>query len=664
MNRCCRYWESVFAGVGVSLLVLDGPTVAADMPVKAPYLQPVFDWTGFYIGAHAGYGRGTSSAVLIDPLLATTATNSSFSGMIGGVQAGYNFQMPSGLLLGVEADLTFPNYLISNSIVGLLATPRSAVVEQWDYVGTVRGRVGYAADHWLLYATGGLAYAGERFVNSPPVGDEEKHLNVRLGWAAGAGVEYAFAPDWSLRLEYLYNRFDKADVRLASGAQYSSTLDFQSLRVGLNRKVDWPGSRNLAPRTALTDPESDRWEIHGQTTYLPQGYPGFRALYTGTNSLTPAPQAQATWSNSLFVNVRLWEGGEVYYNPELLQGFGLNDTVGAAGFPNGEAQKSNFPYPHYNTSRLFLRQTFGFGGEQEELASGPTQIGGKVDISRLTVQAGKFAVLDIFDGNAYAKDTRKDFINWSMWAPGAFDYSADKVGLTYGATAELNQKHWALRSGYFLMPSVSNANSFDSKVLERGTYVLELETRYSLFSQPGKLRAIAWLNSAFSGSYRETLNNPALNLDIAQTRTGRIKYGYIFSLEQALTDQVGLFGRWSWNDGKTEIMAFTDIDASLSLGLSIKGAKWGRPDDVIGIGGAINALSRDHRDFIAAGGLGILIGDGALNYRRERILESYYAYALNKQLTLTADYQLITNPAYNADRGPVHVFSGRFHGEF
>ena len=195
--------------------------------------------------------------------------------------------------------------------------------------------------------------------------------------------------------------------------------------------------------------------------------------------------------------------------------------------------------------------------------------------------------------------------------------------------------------------------------------MLELETRYSLFSQPGKLRTIGWLNSAYSGSYRETLNNPALNLDIAQTRTGRIKYGYVVNVEQAMTDDIGLFGRWSWNDGKTEIMAFTDIDASLSLGASIKGTKWGRPDDVIGIGGAINALSqrpsRLHRRRRAR----------RPDRRRrssttasERILETYYAYALTKQLTLTADYQFITNPAYNADRGPVHVFSGRFHGEF
>jgi high affinity Mn2+ porin len=646
----------------LGLFAFDGPAFAADLPFKAAPAQRVFDWTGLYIGAHAGFSRGSSNAVLSDPL--PVASSNTFDGMIGGVQAGYNYKLPSGVLLGLEADFSFPNYLISNSVVSSLATTRSAITEQWDYVATARGRIGYAAGAWLAYATGGFAWTGERFLNTPAIGDDEKKLNTRLGWSAGAGVEYAFAPHWSARLEYLYSRFGTADIGFASGTHYASTMDFQSLRVGLNRKVDWPETSNLVPRTSLTDTESDRWEIHGQSTFLPQGYPAFRALYSGPNSLTPASQLQETWSNSLFLNARLWQGGEVYYNPELLQGFGLSDTVGVAGFPSGEAQKSNFPYPHYNTSRLFVRQTFGFGGEQEELASGVLQLAEKVDVSRLTVQAGKFAVLDVFDGNSYAKDARRDFMNWSIWAPGAFDYSADKVGLSYGVTAELNQKQWALRAGYFLMDAVSNSNNFDTRVFQRGEYLVELETRYSLFSQPGRLRTIAWLNSAFSGSYRETLDNPALNLDIAQTRTGRIKYGYVINLEQALTDQFGLFGRWSWNDGKTEIMAFTDIDASLSLGASIRGAKWGRPDDVIGIGGAINALSRDHRDFIAAGGLGPLIGDGRLNYRRERILETYYAYAISKALTLTADYQFVTNPAYNADRGPVSIFSGRLHGEF
>ena len=658
-----RTWDRALAGVALAALAL-GPAAAADIksPAKASYLQPVFDWTGFYIGGHIGYGRGSSNATLADPDIATSSKV--VSGLTGGVQGGFNYLTSSGLLFGVEADLSFPNYLPTNHVVSAIATPRSGLEERWDYLGTARGRVGYASGPWLAYVTGGFAWAGERFLNTPTGGNEEKQINVRPGWAAGVGLEYGFAPHWSVRLEYLYSQYGRADVRFPSGTQFSSTLDFQQVRIGLNRKVDWPGSPTWKPKADLTDTESDRWEIHGQTTFLPQGYPAFRAPYTGTNSLTPAPQAQETWSNSLYLNARLWQGGEVYYNPELLQGFGLSDTVGAAGFPSGEAQKSNFPYPHYNTSRLFLRQTFGFGGEQEELASGQLQLPGKVDVSRLTLQAGKLSVLDVFDGNAFAKDTRKDFMNWSMWAPGAFDYAADKLGLTYGMTAELNQKQWALRGGYFLIDAESNSNNFDTQVFRRGQYVAELETRYRLFSQPGKLRTIAWITSANSGSYRETLNNPALNLDIAQTRTGRIKYGYAFSLEQALTDDIGLFGRWSWNDGKTEIMAFTDIDASLSMGTSIKGAKWGRPDDVIGIGGAINALSNDHRDFIAAGGLGPLIGDGALNYRKERILETYYAYALTQQITLTADYQFVTNPAYNADRGPVHVFSGRLHAEF
>lgn len=647
------------------LCALSGAATAADLPptlpVKANPASPSFDWNGLYIGAHASFGWGHSAATLADPT--AVGARNTFGGMIGGLQTGANWVLSSGILLGVEADVSFPNYYESNSIISGLTSPRSDIQEKLDMVGTVRGRFGIVSGPWLTYATGGLAWSSTRFINTPPSGGEEKQLLQRFGWVAGAGIEYAFAPHWSARLEYLYSDLGSTNVAFASGAGYASTHDFQSLRIGLNRKIGDAASGLSSPASWI-EPESDRWEIHGQTTYLAQGYPTFRAPYSGPNSLAPNAQMKTTWSNSLFLNARLWDGGEIYYNPELAQGFGLSDTVGAGGFPNGEAQKSDFAYPHYNTSRLFVRQTFGFGGEQEELASGPTQLAGKVDVSRLTVQTGKFAVTDVFDGNAYAKDPRRDFMNWSIWAPGAFDYAADKVGLTYGVTAELNQKQWALRAGYFLMDAESNSNNFDMRVFQRGEYVVELETRYSLFGQPGKLRTIGWLNSAYSGSYRETLANPAFGLDIAQSRRGRIKYGYVLNLEQAITDDIGLFGRWSWNDGKTEIMAFTDIDASLSLGVSIKGTRWGRSDDVVGIGGAVNALSKDHRDFIAAGGMGVLIGDGRLNYRNERVLEAYYAFALNKQLTFTADYQLIVNPAYNADRGPVSIFSGRLHGEF
>ncbi|WP_425991795.1 carbohydrate porin [Afipia sp. DC4300-2b1] len=664
-RRGANILKSLFAGIALGALLFDAG-LAADKPIAMPLKEQragtYFDWSGLYIGAHMGYGWGRSNATRFDPL--PSALSHSYNGINGGVQAGYNVVLPSRVLLGVEADITFPNYINSNAVVSSPRSAEAGLTEKMDYVGSVRARLGYAEPSWMIYATGGFAWEGTRFASDLSGGLEEKSIQRRTGWAAGAGFEYAIDPLWSARLEYLYYDFGPADVRLPSGARYASALDFQTLRIGLNRKIDWPGSTGSQPVAARTAPSSDIWEIHGQTTYLSQGYPGFHAPYTGTNSLTPSRQSQATWSNSLYLNARLWDGGEVYFNPELLQGFGLSNTVGVAGFTSGEAQKSNFPYPRFNPSRFYLRQTFGFGGKQEELPSGPGQLAGKADVSRLTVQAGKFAVPDVFDGNAYAKDPRKDFMNWSIWAPGAFDYSADKVGLTYGVTAELNQRYWALRAGYFLMVSESNSGNFDMKVFQRGNYILELETRYSLFSQPGKFRTIAWLNSAYSGGYRDTLNDPALNLDISQTRRGRIKYGYVFNVEQAITSDIGVFGRWSWNDGKTEIMVFTDIDASLSFGTSIKGTSWGRPDDVIGIGGAFNALSKDHRDFVAAGGLGVLIGDGQINYRQEKILEIYYALAVNKQITATADYQFIANPAYNADRGPVSVFSGRLRGEF
>jgi high affinity Mn2+ porin len=657
-----RQFRLLVAAAVAAVAAVD-PAAAADRPVlptKAPATSPAYDWNGFYFGGHVGYGQGRTNATVTDP--AVTSLANTFGGNIAGVQFGYNLVLLSRVLIGLETDLTFANYLDSNAIVAGIPTARSNVREEYDYTGTVRARLGYVLDpRWMIYATGGFAFAGTRVLNNLPNIDEEKKLNVRSGWSLGAGFEYALSPHWSARAEYLYNQYIGADAQFPSGTHYSSAFNFQELRVGLNRKL---GAANSIEGDARIGTESDRWELHAQTTYIQQGYPSFRSPYQGTNSLSPFAQTRETWTMSAFVGMRLWDGGAVYYNPELLQGFGLSDTVGLGGFSNGEAQKSHFPTPRYSTSRLFLRHTFGVGGEQETLESAPNQLAEKVDVSRLTVQVGRFAVADVFDGNSYAKDTRKDFMNWAMWAPGAFDYSADKIGLTWGATAEFNQKNWALRAGYLLMDKESNSSDFDMNLFRRGEYVMELEERYNLFGRPGKLRIIPWINSVFAGSYRETLDNPVLNLDIAQTRKSRITYGYAVTLEQSVTDDVGVFGRWSWNDGHNEIMAFADIDRSLSGGVSIKGKSWGRANDTIGLGGAINGLSRDHRDFIAAGGLGPLIGDGALNYRTERILETYYSYALLDTTWLTFDYQFVANPAYNADRGPVNVFSARLHAEF
>ena len=635
------------------------------MPLKALPIAN-YDWSGFYVGGHVGYGRGYGRNILSDP---NPTAGSSFGSLFGGLQFGYNYLLPSRLLLGIEGDISFPNYL-DDGIVSARTTPFSSVTEKLDFVSTVRGRAGYAFDHWLFYATGGFAWSQARFLEgSSLTGNEDKVLRMRTGWALGAGAELAIAPGWTARLEYLYDRLGKASGTFPSGTGYeSTTVDLNSVRLGLNRKLDWTGetlkSRDVGDSRAI-DPYS--WNVHGQLTLIEQGYPAFRSPYQGTNSLTGASQIQNTTSATAFVGYRPWDGTEVYINPELMQGFGLNNTLGVAGFPNGEAQKSNFPMPRIDIARVFVRQTFGLGGEQETIEDGPNQLAGKQDISRITVTAGRFAVLDIFEGNSYSHDPRVDFLNWNMYCCGSYDVTMDKIGYTWGAAAELNQKSWAIRAGYFLVPAVSNANSYDIHISERGEYIGELELRYSLFSQPGKFRLMGWANIANMGGYADALAMPVTTPDypdITQTRQVRTNYGFVANLEQAITADLGIFSRASWSPGRVELIGWTDCDQSLSFGAVLKGSAWGRPDDKIGVGGVVEGLSSIARAYFAAGGLGILVGDGQLNYRPERILEAYYAYSVNKWATFTFDYQFIDNPGYNADRGPVSVFSGRLHAQF
>jgi high affinity Mn2+ porin len=636
------------------------------MPLKSPPIAN-YDWSGFYVGGHVGYSRGYGRNTLFDPN--QTTASSSFGSLFGGLQFGYNNLLPSRLLVGIEGDISFPNYL-DDGIVASRTTPSSAVTEKLDFISTVRGRAGYAFDQWLFYATGGLAWSQARFLEeSNSTGNEDKVLRMRSGWALGVGAELAIAPGWTARLEYLYDHLGKAGGTFPSGTGYeSTTVGLSSLRLGLNRKLDWTGaditSGNSGDFWAI-DPSS--WNVHGQLTFVEQGYPAFRSPYQGANSLTGASQIQNTTSATAFVGYRPWDGTEIYINPELMQGFGLNSTLGVAGFPNGEAQKSNFPMPRIDIARVFVRQTFGLGGEQETVEDGPNQLAGKQDISRITITAGRFAVLDIFEGNTYSHDPRVDFLNWNMYCCGSYDVTMDKIGYTWGASAELNQKSWAFRAGYFLVPVVSNVNRYDTHILERGEYLGELELRYSLFSQPGKLRLMGWANIANMGSYAEALAMPVTTLnypDITQTRQVRTNYGFVANMEQAITNELGIFSRASWSPGNVEIIGWTDCDESLSFGAVLKGNAWGRPDDKIGVAGVVEGLSPIARAYFAAGGLGILIGDGQLNYRPEQILEAYYAYSLNKWATLTFDYQFIDNPGYNADRGPVSVFSGRLHAQF
>lgn len=406
------------------------------------------------------------------------------------------------------------------------------------------------------------------------------------------------------------------------------------------------------------------WNWHAQNTDIVQGYPAFPARYSGPNSLPNGGEIRETISVDLLAGARLWNGAEAHVDGLMWQGFGVGKTVGVEAFPNGEAFRLGTDVPNVNISRLFLRQTIGLGGEQETIEDDALHLAGKEDVSRVTLTLGKMSAKDIFDNNRYANDPRTQFMSWALVANEAWDYPADSIGYTTGFAAELNQPHWALRYGFFQMPKFSNGTAQDMHYLEAWAMVSELERRYALGEHPGAVRLLAYLNSAHMGSYQQAINDPSRPSDITDTRAYRHKYGLGLNLEQELTKSLGVFSRLGWSDGQNEAWAFSDVDRTATVGLSLKGESWHRPDDTFGVAGVLNGISRVHQLFFEAGGTGILGGDGALNYGWEEAIETYYDFSIWKALHATLDYQFVNHPAFNRDRGPVSIVGARVHWEF
>lgn len=442
-----------------------------------------------------------------------------------------------------------------------------------------------------------------------------------------------------------------------------------------------PATEQKAVTERLAEAREQAWNWHVQNTFVGQGYPPFSAEYSGPNSLDTGGDIRETVSLDLFAGVRLWRGAEAHVDALMWQGFGVNDGVGVEGFPSGEAFKVGTRPPAFMFARLFLRQTIGFGGEQEEVADGQLSLAGRQDVSRLTVTLGRMSMKDVFDNNAYANDPRTQFMNWGLMANEAWDYPADPVGYTTGLAVELNQPQWALRYGFFQMPGRKNHwtaedeylkwprpdSAGDGRFWQSWGMVLEYERRYRLGEHPGAVRFLAYLNEANMASYdaaRAILLAEGPGADISPARASRFKYGFGLNWEQEIMANVGVFSRLGWNDGRNEGWVFADPNYAASLGVSVSGKAWGRAGDTFGLAGVFNGASHDNQRFLAAGGTDILSGDGNLSYGWEQILETYYDFKVWKTLRIAVDYQFVANPAFNRDRGPVSIIGGRLHWEF
>lgn len=250
---------------------------------------------------------------------------------------------------------------------------------------------------------------------------------------------------------------------------------------------------------------------------------------------------------------------------------------------------------------------------------------------------------------------------------GAFDYAADSWGYTYGATAEWKQDWWTARAGVFQLSLTPNSEQIEPILFRQFQPILEFEERHNIWDQPGKLKLLFYANDGFMGSFNQAVQEgfaTGTTPDISSVRALRVKVGGGINLEQQITPSLGLFARLSMATGQYETFDYTEVERSASGGVVINGDLWGREKDQIGIGGVLNGISHGHANYLAAGGLGLILGDGALSYDGERILETYCKFAISDGVHVTADYQFVDNPGYNLARGTVSLFALRFHAEF
>jgi high affinity Mn2+ porin len=387
-----------------------------------------------------------------------------------------------------------------------------------------------------------------------------------------------------------------------------------------------------------------KYSFHFQGTVVNQYKPSFSVPYSGTNSFSNKEENETSFTSTLYLGAKLNAHTFFFINPEVAAGAGLSKVLGLGDAPNGETFRVTTTEPRLYIARAYLKKFFPISENSNRY---------------FDLVLGKISLADFFDNNKYSHDPRTQFLNWGMMSNGAWDYPADTKGYTPSFLIEYFNKHEEYRLAYALMPTLPNGSIMDWAISKSGGFSAEYVNKYQLNRQPGAIRLLAFLNRAFMGNYEMALVN-----SIESTRSYKNKkFGFGLNIEQQFNEQVGGFFKTSWNDGKNETWAFTEIDQSISLGLEINGQTWGNQEDKLGIAYVKSGLTKEHQKYLSNGGLGFSLGDGKLNYDDEKVVELYILKNIIKnKLSGTLDYQSIINPGFNADRkGPVSVYSLRLH---
>jgi hypothetical protein len=415
--------------------------------------------------------------------------------------------------------------------------------------------------------------------------------------------------------------------------------------------------------------------IHGQTTYINQRYNNFTSSYSGENSLSSLKSMSYTWSGTLFFGARLAPNTDIYFNPEVVSGVPFSDLVGLGGFSNGEATKAAGLNAKFYSARAFLRQTINQEGDKVVLENEANQITQTVSSNRVVLTAGQFSTLDIFDDSKYAKDPRIQFMNWGNMTYLAYDYAADARGYSTGLAGEWYLSNWVMRASRMLAPKSPNGRDLNWQIFNTYGDQIEVERQHNIADLPGKVSVLAYRNRMILARFQDATNYVLANNAQGSQAINNVRTNYQYKTgigvngEQALTKDLGIYGRAFTSDGHTETMSFTEADNSISVGMGLNGTSWSRPKDTIGISMMQNGLSSYRKNYLQSGGVSYFIGDYAgpgqtISYRPERIGEVYYNATVIKNVLAGLNFQHINNPAYNAARGPVNILSFRIHAEF
>jgi high affinity Mn2+ porin len=416
--------------------------------------------------------------------------------------------------------------------------------------------------------------------------------------------------------------------------------------------------------------EMDRLWLSGQVNIISQWHPAFRSPYQGPNSLTPEAQDASSRVLTLFAGLRLTATTALLADLQETGGHGLGEALGLAGFTNLDVVRNptlgKAPY----IARLMIHQIIPLGRSKKASDQTPFSVFRELPERRLEVRFGKFSLADFFDLNSYGTDSNLQFMNWTVDNAGTYDYAADTRGYTFAAMLEYHDRWWAVRFAEGLMPKVANGINLDARIARARAENIEFEFHgQTLRHQQGVLRLLTFVNHANMGDYQQAIDNfqagltpkPEITAHPLQTT---IKYGFGANVEQPLSEWMGVFGRWGWNEGEHESYAYTEVDQTAQIGAAFNGKVWHRKWDRAGIVLVSNGISRVHQHYLALGGDGFLLGDGRLNYGRENIIETYYTLHAWRGIYPAFGLQHINNPGYNRDRGPVLVPALRLHIEF